>query len=70
MLSKDNEIIINKLEVMDEKLNTLVTQRAIHEHRIKRLEETQSGVIKFTLTAVVTSIGALISAGFKYIIGG
>jgi len=62
--------IISKLDLMDEKLNLLITQGAVREHRIQVLEESQKGVIRFTLAAILASIGAIVSTGLKYFVGG
>jgi len=68
MLNREQEIL-NRLEVINNKLNIIITQNSVQEHRITKLEETQSGVIKFTGTALLASIGALGSAAFKLLMG-
>lgn len=68
-MDREKEILL-KLDLMDEKLNLLITKGAVSEHRIEVLEASQKGVIRFTLAAILTSLGAIISTSLKYIVGG
>lgn len=68
-MDREREILA-KLDLMDEKLNLLITKGAVREHRIQVLEASQKGVIRFTLGAILTSLGAIISTSLKYFIGG
>lgn len=68
-MDREREILA-KLDLMDEKLNLLITKGAVREHRIAVLEASQKGVIRFTLGAILTSLGAIISTSLKYFVGG
>ena len=66
-MEKELKEIKDKLVIMDDKLQTLVTQRVIQEYRIQQLEEAQKGAIKFSITALLTTVGTVISLLGKFI---
>lgn len=68
MSSPELKEIQQKLAVMDDKLNTLVTHRAVQEFRIKQLEENQKGAMKFSLMALVSTLGTVLTLGGKFLL--
>lgn len=66
--STDLQKINDKLEKIDNKLNLLITQRAVDEYRLSKLEENQKGAIKVAVTAIVSSVSSLVFFLGKYVI--